>query len=223
MGNEFLLPEPGVVAVRLAELAGTALFWKSAALSLLRVLIGFLAGAVVGALLAALTAVSRWADMIVSPAVRVLRASPVVSCILLIQLWVFTGRVPGVCAGLMVLPVVWENVSKGIRETDPLLLEAARAYRFGSWKTARLVYLPSVLPYFASSCATGLGLAWKAGVAAEVLCLPRLAIGLEMQNSKKYLETPDLFAWTAVVILLSFVLENLLGRLFRQMERGRRA
>ena len=34
---------------------------------------------------------------------------------------------PGACAALMVLPVVWGNVQEGIRETDPLLLEAAVA------------------------------------------------------------------------------------------------
>ena len=33
-------------------------------------------------------------------------------------------------------------------------------------------HVPSVLPYFASGCPLALGLAWKAGVAAEVLCLP---------------------------------------------------
>ena len=101
----------------------------------------------------------------------------------------------------------------------PLLLEAARAYRFGRWKRVRLVYLPSVLPYFASGCHTALGLAWKSGVAAEVLCVPRLAIGTQVYYSKIYLETPALFAWTAVVLVLSFALEGLLGALLSRVER----
>ena len=125
-----------------------------------------------------------------------------------------------IVSGLMVLPVLWGNVCKGISQTDGQLLEAARAYRFGRWKTLRLVYVPSVLPYFASGCATGLGLAWKAGVAAEVLCQPRLAIGTQVYRAKITLETPDLFAWTAVVIVLSFLLEYALGLLFRRLGRG---
>ena len=129
-------------------------------------------------------------------------------------------RVPAIVSGLMVLPVLWGNVCKGISQTDGQLLEAARAYRFGRWKTLRLVYVPSVLPYFASGCATGLGLAWKAGVAAEVLCQPRLAIGTQVYRAKITLETPDLFAWTAVVIALSFLLEYALGLLFRRLGKG---
>jgi NitT/TauT family transport system permease protein len=54
-----------------------------------------------------------------------------------------------------------------------------------------------------------MGLAWKSGVAAEVLCQPKLAIGSELYYSKIYLETPELFAWTALVIILSFILEKL--------------
>ena len=141
------------------------------------------------------------------------------SFILLVILWAPTGQVPVVVSALMVLPVVWGNVSRGITQTDPLLLEAARAYRFGRWKRVRLVYLPSVLPYFASGCHTALGLAWKSGVAAEVLCVPRLAIGTQVYYSKIYLETPALFAWTAVVLVLSFALEGLLGALLSRVER----
>lgn len=222
VGKELLFPGPVSVAGQFVQMAGMPLFWRSAALSLGRVLAGFLAGAAAGAALAVLTAAFSWADLLISPAIRVIRAIPVVSFILFIMLWLSTGLVPGVCAGLMVLPVVWENVRKGIGETDPLLLECARAYRFTPLKTARLVYFPSVLPYFASSCATSLGLAWKSGVAAEVISQPKLSIGLEMYKTKLYVEPAGLFTWTIVVIVLSFLLENLLSILFLRMERGRR-
>lgn len=219
-GKELLLPSPVSVGVRLLELAGTAPFWQAAALTLGRVLFGFLGGAAVGAFLAVLTALSHRAEWLLAPAVRVMRAIPVASFILLLMLWFSTGLVPGVCAGLMVLPVVWENVAKGIRETDLHLLEMARAYRFHWGKVIRLVYLPSALPYFASGCATGFGLAWKAGVAAEVLSLPRLAIGLEIRNAKLYVETPTLFAWTVVVIFLSLLLEQGFAALFQRVRGG---
>lgn len=220
VGKQLLLPGPLAVAARLWELAGTAVFWRSALMSLGRIFGGFAAGAALGALLAALTCAQPWAGRLIAPAVKVIRATPVASFIVLVLLWASTGRVPAIVSGLMVLPVLWGNVCKGISQTDGQLLEAARAYRFGRWKTLRLVYVPSVLPYFASGCATGLGLAWKAGVAAEVLCQPRLAIGTQVYRAKITLETPDLFAWTAVVIALSFLLEYALGLLFRRLGKG---
>ena len=152
---------------------------------------------------------------------KLLRAVPVASFIVLVLLWApAAGWVPAIVAALMVLPVLWGNVTRGVAETDPALLELARAYRFGREKTLGLIYIPSVLPYFASGCATALGLAWKAGVAAEVLCLPRLAIGTRLYRAKITLETPDLFAWTVTVVVLSFLLERALGALLRRWGRG---
>ena len=218
-----LLPGPLLVAGRLWALMGEAAFWQAAGVSLGRIFGGFALGAAGGALLAVLTAALPWADWLFGPAVKVVRAVPVASFIVLVLLWApTTGAVPGIVSALMVLPVVWGNVARGIGETDPLLLEAARAYRFGRGKTLRLVYAPSVLPYFASGCATALGLAWKAGVAAEVLCQPRLAIGTRLYKAKITLETPDVFAWTLVVIALSFLLEAVLGTALRRLGRGRR-
>ena len=220
VGKELLLPGPLTVAERFLALAGTGTFWRTALVSLGRIFGGFAAGALAGSALAVLTSASPWAECLLSPAVKLIRATPVASFIVLVLLWSPTGRVPAIIAGLMVLPVLWANVRKGIAQTDRLLLEAAEAYRFGRWRTAALVYVPSVFPYFSSGCSTGLGLAWKAGVAAEVLCQPRPAIGTEVYAAKLTLDTPALFAWTAVVIVLSLALDQALSLLFRRLGRG---
>lgn len=219
VARELLLPGPFAVVERLWSLGGTADFWAGAGLTLLRVFGGFACGVVLAVLLAAWTAASRWADWVISPAIRVVRAVPVVSFILLVLLWVGRDQVPGVVAALMVLPVVWENTDRGIRQTDRELLELATAYHFGAGKKLRLVYFPSARPYLVSACRTGLGLAWKAGVAAEVLCLPKKAVGTAIYQAKLYLETADLFAWTVVVVALSLLLEWALGRLLERVGR----
>lgn len=219
VASPLFLPTPLAVVRRLSQLALTAPFWHTALLSLCRVLLGMLWGTVLGVVLAVLACISRWLDAILSPAVRVIRATPVASFILLVFLWTDRDRVPVIIAALMVLPVVWGNVVRGIRECDPKLLELARAYRFSRFKTARLILLPSVRPYFLSALTTSMGLAWKSGVAAEALVLPKLAIGTQIYNTKFYLETADLFAWTLVVILLSLLLEKLFSTVTSRLER----
>lgn len=219
VNSPLFLPGPLAVARRLGQLAVTAAFWQTAALTLYRVLLGMLWGTVLGVALACLACAGRWLDALLSPAVRVIRATPVASFILLVFLWTDRDQVPVIIAALMVLPVVWGNVVRGIRECDPKLLEFARAYRFSRLKTARLVLLPSVKPYFLSAVTTSMGLAWKSGVAAEALVWPRLAIGTQIYNTKLYLETADLFAWTLVVIILSLALEKLISTLIRRLER----
>ena len=139
VGIDLLFPGPWTVLRTLTGLIVTSGFWHATALTLLRIFAGMLAGVVLGTLIAVLTCVSTWCDCILSPLVKVIRATPVASFILLVLLWVSTGKVPGVISALMVLPVIWGNVSKGIKETDPQLLELARAYRVGRFRTLKLV------------------------------------------------------------------------------------
>ena len=219
-GNELLLPYPLTVLRALIRLAGEGTFWASAAASLGRVVLGMAAGTLLAALLAAAAWASPWVRRIFSPAVRVVRAAPVASFILLVLLWTGRDAVPAVIAALMVLPVVWDSLSQGIRAVDPKLLELGRAYRFSRGKLLTLLYLPSLRPYLLSALTTGAGLAWKSGVAAEVLCLPLPALGTQIYQTKYYLEIPELFAWTGVTVALSLLLEGLLRLGARRWTRG---
>lgn len=210
VGQELLVPAPVVVLGTLGRLIVTADFWLVTGLSLLRVLAGFAAGVVVGCVAAVLTSRFRVADAVLSPALRVVRAAPVASFVILALVWIPTGRLPAFISFLMVVPVVWDNVAAGIRSQDRDLLEMAAVFRLGAWQTLRRVRVPAVLPFFAAACTTGMGLAWKSGVAAEVIGRPELSIGGQLQDAKIYLETPAVFAWTITVVALSLLLELLL-------------
>lgn len=219
-GRELLLSGPLAVGERLLVLAGTADFWLSVGSTLGRVFLGLLWGALAGAALAFATHFSPWADRLISPAVRVVRATPVVSFILLVYLWVARSAIPWVIAGLMVLPVVWGALGAGLDSLDKQLLEFARAYRFTRFKTLRLVCLPALRPQFSAGLLTAFGLAWKSGVAAEVLCPPAYAIGSRIQQAKLGLETADLFAWTLAIVALSLALEKLLRQVLKRGDRA---
>lgn len=65
------------------------------------------------------------------------------------------------------------------------------------------------MPYAATACRLGLGLCWKAGIAAEVIGIPTGSIGEKLYKAKVYLETPDLFAWTIVIIFVSMTFEKM--------------
>lgn len=209
VGQDLILPGPAAVLRTLAELSSDGGFWYTAFISLIRIFGGFAAGAVIGTLLAAATSRSRILDTLISPILKVIRAVPVASFIIYLLLWVTRSLVPSVVTALIVIPVMWQTTCTAAEETDRDLLEMAAAYKFGRFKTLRYIYVPSILPMWKSSILTTMGLAWKSGVAAEVLCLPKQAIGTQLYYSKVYLETPSLVAWTIVVIFLSFALEHI--------------
>ena len=204
VAQELLVPAPLQVARTLGQLAGDARFWQAAGGSLLRVAVGFAAALAAGSLLAVLTVRFRAADVLLSPLLKIVRAAPVASFIILALVWIRTNTLPAFIAFLMVVPVVWGNVEKGIRETDAGLLEMAKVYRLGWWKTLVRVRIPSVMP---------------SGIAAEVICRPAMSIGRQLQDAKVYLETPEVFAWTAVVVALSMVLEKGLLLAVRRLKR----
>lgn len=220
-GHEMILPSPLSTARALWALMGTRSFWRSAAFTIMRVMGGYALGVMAGASLGIACALSPLLDRLLSPIRSVVKATPVTSFILLVLLWLTAGLTPLFVSFLIVLPVVWANILEGMRAADPQLLEMARAFHMRRADVIRHIYIPSLEPYFTAACATALGLAWKAGVAAEVIASPALSIGRSIYESKLYLETADLFAWTAVVVALSMALERLVLWLFRLMKGGR--
>lgn len=215
-----LLPGPWTVLKRLCELAATASFWTTTGKTLLRIGIGLLCAIPAGVLLAAATCRFRLLCELLSPLLTIIQSTPVASFILLLLIWLGRDILPSVIVALMVLPVVWQNITVGVQKTDSQLLEVAQIYRFPPLRTLYRVYVPSVSPYFFAACRTSLGLGWKAGVAAEVLTVPKGSIGQMLYESKLYLETVDLFAWTVTVILCSLIIEKLLAAAIGRMEKG---
>ena len=222
VGKELLIPSPPLVVRTLLELVVTSAFWRYTALTLLRIMLGLLLGIVLGIVTALLTNRFSWLRALLAPAVRVVRATPVASFIILVLLWVANGRVPVVISALVVLPVIWESTAAGLRSVDRDLLEFARAYRLTRWDTWRRIVIPSMQPQLAAAVCTAIGLAWKSGVAAEVLCLPKAAVGTQVYFSKLYLDTPALFAWTLIVVALSLTLERIARRLLLGRKEGGR-
>ncbi len=207
--QELLLPTPLSVLQTLGELVVSLLFWKAVALSLLRIAVGFLAAVIAGTLLAVLCHWLPLLQALFSPILHCIRAAPIASFIILTLVWVHVEAVPILISFLMVLPIVFVNVQEGIHRTDKQLLEMAKAYRLPTGRVIKHLYIPSIRPFLMTACVNGLGFAWKSGIAAEVICRPDFSIGRQLQSAKLLLETPEVFAWTAVVVVLSLLFEKL--------------
>ncbi len=215
--QEILLVSPAQVFFRLIELVKTNSFWVSTFRSLLRIMEGYLLAIAVGTLLAVLTTKFKIVNDLLYPILSIIKATPVASFIILALVWIGRDNVPMFISFLMVMPMVWSNVSTGIKSVDGQLVEMANAFDMNKSKTIRYIYVPSVMPSFLSACTTGLGFAWKSGIAAEVISTPEHSIGTHLFNAKIYIETCDLFAWTIVVVLLSVIIEKILVRLLNKV------
>ena len=209
VGQDLLLASPAQVGRKILELLGDRAGWMAIGLSLGRMVLSFGAGVILGCALAVLTSAVRVLDVLLRPALAAIRATPVASFIILALVWLRSDKVPVFTGILMVLPVLWANVTEGIAATDRNLLEMGRVFGFGRWRTFWKIYLPSVRGTTVAACIASIGLCWKAMIAAEVLGVPRGAIGTRLYNAKIYLETDALFAWTLLIVLLSMGMERL--------------
>lgn len=210
VNNPLLLPTPIQVLRCLGNLMQTAAFWQTAAVSIGRILLGMVSATGLAVLLAVCTAGSKWLNLLIAPAMTAMQATPVASFTILVLIWLDRDWVPVLICGMMVLPVVWRSVHTGITVTDRQLLEMAQVFRLSPLLILRRIYIPGVMPFFRSACASALGLGWKAGIAAEVLTVPRDSIGRMISESKLYLLTEELFAWTLAVIVLSLLLQKIM-------------
>lgn len=217
--QQLILVSPVRVLIRLVDLVGTGEFWQSVWNSLIRITMGFLLGAVTGIGLAALSARFRPLEELLAPMMLAVKAVPVASFIILALILFSSKNLAVFISFLMVLPLLYANILEGIRSADRELLEMAQVFEIPLGKRLRYVYIPQVFPYFRSACASGLGMSWKSGVAAEVIGIPAMSIGENLYNAKVYFDTPDLLAWTLVIVLASLGFERFFGFLLKGISR----
>ena len=203
-----LLPTPLATLKTLGALAATAEFYLTVLLSLSRILAGILLALAGGAALALLTVKSAFFHHLFSPLLTLFKATPVASVIFLMLLWMGRDNVPLWIAFMMAFPIVWSNVREGLLHANGQLLEMAKLFGVPKARVLFKLSLPALTPYLLSACRSAVALAWKAGIAAEVLCVPTRSIGRAIFEGKTYLMTEELFAWTLLVILISVLIEQ---------------
>ena len=218
INQELFLPSPKSVLITTYQLSTTSDFWFSIGNSFVRIVIGFSLGLAVGIFLAIVSYSSKLIKELISPLMRVIKATPVASFIILALVWISSVNLSILISFLMVLPVSFSNMLYGLHSTDEKLLEMARVFHLNRWKCIKAIYLPTVLPFIISAMSVGLGFSFKSGIAAEVIGRPINSIGLNLYEAKLYLMIKELFAWTLVIIVLSIIFEKLVMWVIKRFE-----
>ena len=217
VNKPLLFPNPLSTVKRLCELIITKEFLVSVLFSILRTVVGIVISVFLGILMAVLCYKIKLLYEIFYPFVTVIRTTPVASFVILI--WIFIGNsiTPVVITSVIVFPIIFSNILEGLKNLDNDLVDVIKVYKINRINQFKAFYIPSLLPYFKSGLITSIGMGWKAGIAAEVLCTPIRSIGKYIFESKIYFEYTDLFAWTLTIIVLSFVFEKLSKTLIKKI------
>ena len=219
VGKPVLFASPLDTGKALFRMLPSSDFWRAAAGSLGRISLGFFLGLITGLLFGITAFRFSMVRNLLTPLLTMVKTVPVASFIILILVWFGSGPLAVIVALLIVFPQIYFSTLAGLTSTDPELLEMAKLFRVSPGRTAWHIYRLALSPYLLGTCASALGMSWKAGIAAEVIGTPLHSIGEQMYLAKIYMDTGELFAWTATVILLSICFEKLVLVLLRKAAR----
>lgn len=213
VNKPLFMPSPAETFIALDGLLGEATFWLSVGFTLYRVVLGMIISFIAGVLLALLASRLPMLQSLLRPIVAAIKSTPVISIIFLALVWFSSSDVPIFSCVLLCFPIFFANTLSGIQSVDKELLELASVFRVRHGRVLREIIVPSVLPNIYSATSVCLGFSWKSVVAAEVLSVPDYAVGYELSKTKLYLDTPELFAWTLTIIVISIIIEKGLKQL----------
>lgn len=216
---EFVFPRLSDTFVALILLLGEGDFWISIALSLGRIILGFVIGVILGIALSLLCNLSSVVNSVISPIMTVIKATPVASFILVLWFIIGSGSVPIAIACLMVMPIIWQNLSDGYKATDKNLEEVCLVFSIDYLTKLRILIIPTLAKFLLPAMLSASGLAWKAGIAAEIIAYTENSLGRDILNAKNSFESAEMFAITVVVALLSIGIERGIKILLKRAER----
>jgi len=219
VGAGIIIASPRAAFARLFALAQTGNFWLSIGGSMHRIMLGFFLALAIGIILAVGCVASKLIYRLIHPAVNVINAIPLASFVV-VAIFYFRHSLATFVAFIMVMPIIFHNTYKGIRATDPALLEMARVFRVSHGKRTRYIYVKTVAPFLLSAASVGIGIAWKSGISAEMIGIARGTIGGGLHAARMNLLTADVFAWTIAIVALSYAIDKLFALIFvRERER----
>ena len=216
LNQKILLASPFDIIERLFTIWKDEGFLLTIGNTFIHIALGFFAGLFAGSILGILAGKSRTVEIMLSPLMVTIKSVPVASFIIIALVWLASGKLSAFISFLMVLPVIYNNILGGIKSIDVKMLEMADIFKFDFSKRFLYIWLPTLKSFILTGCATALGLCWKAGIAAEVIGIPKNSIGEMLYNAKAYLNTVDLFTWTVIIVAISVLFEKLVMKLIKE-------
>ena len=216
MAQPLIFPGPVAAASSLLRLAAEPGTWAILFASGARILGGLALACAAAVLLAAGSWCSAVCRRLVAPMLSFIKATPVACAVVLLLIWLGSERVSIAAVFLMALPGVYFSLVQGLDEVEGPLAQMMRVHGVRGIRFLLARIWPSVLPFVLSCARSVIGMSWKAGVAAELIGMAQGTVGERIYQAKLLIETSDLFAWTVLVVALSWVCERVLVRLIEQ-------
>lgn len=205
--NSIILPSPIETIIAFKNIITSPNFTRTIFTTLSRIIISFLVGLMISLVFGIISALNQWFDDLISPVISLFKTVPTMAIVILALIWLTNKRAPILLAIIMVFPILYEAVIKGIKNIDKNILNMTYVYQVKTIDTIRYIYIPSVLNNIIAIFPSTIGLCLKLVIGGEVLGQPPNSIGTSLQTEKMYLNTAGVLAWIVILIGLSLIID----------------
>ncbi|HEX7224388.1 MAG TPA: ABC transporter permease [Candidatus Limnocylindria bacterium] len=215
---DYILPAPEVVLERAARAIGSGVLWEHVGVTLLEVVLGFVAGATVAVLTGIALGKSVLVERVLSPYLVAAQAVPILALAPLLDIWFGGGLLARVViCGLIVFFPIAIATMVGIRSTDPQLDEMLRSLGATSAQRTRLLEIPSALPVLFGGLRVGVTLAVIGAVVAEWAgASAGLGVLINIANQGLF-DTPLMFVALGALAIIGLVFYGLVVLVERRL------
>ena len=206
LGNvpKFVMPSPA--ATLDALLQPNYGWWTNVLVTGTEIFAGYFLALVVGVALALVFTWSKALEAFFMPLLVSLNMIPKVALGPLIIVWFKYGILPNsiMAFSICVFPILL-TTARGLRETEPELLDLVRSLKGSRWQLFSKVQLPGALPYIFSGMKVAAILAVAGAVVGEFLGSDK-GLGYLMLQVQVTLDTPAMFMAVILITLIGMVL-----------------
>ncbi len=214
LGNQvygnLVLPSPQETFSTLFTMLQDPLVWDEIMITLYRAGIGFGISLIVGTVLGLIAGSFATASIMSRPIVTILVGMPPIAWIVLAMIWFGMGDMTVIFTVVVAsFPIVFVGALQGARTLEGDLKEMADSFQLPFHMKMFDVYFPHIFSYIFPAWVSGLGMAWKIVVMAELLSTSD-GIGASLAVARSQLDTPTALALVVIMIASLMIVEYII-------------
>lgn len=206
--NPILVASPQATFTKMASMLASGELLEHVAVSLKRVLVGYVVGCTLGVALGAIIGRVRTVGELFDPVLELVRPISPVALVPLAMLWFGIGELSKYFIIIYAtVIIVLLNTAAGVSRTPPTRVRAARCLGATDYQVFRKVVLPSAVPYILTGMRVALGFSFMGIVAAELIGA-REGLGFLIMNSQMLLQTDQLFVGLLTLGIVGLIVDR---------------
>jgi NitT/TauT family transport system permease protein len=218
---EYIFPGLGKTAAKLRTILADQQTYVSIAVTLQRILGGFLISSLFGICIGLLISAHRATHAVAMPWLKIVLGIPALTWVLLSIIWFKSAEFRvWFITFVLVFPIVATNTFDGVRSVPADLHQMVQSLRPTRLSLLRLLIVPGAMPFIFTGLRVSLSFAGRIAVFAEALSASS-GIGAQMYAMNQVFDTAGIMVWTALLISVLTLLDMILSMLERRWFRWR--